>query len=131
LTALSPETYWPSKKPHFAGPAVISDPFWFEVQVRDRTPERVVTRGAAIDPNQMIEARVGRGFLAREVVGVVGAGGIGQRHQVEQRQRIGIEPIRRNPVAGKTAGAAVGDVARRRRLRILDVDQAAVGVEGL
>src|SRR4051812_19809416 len=33
LTALSPETYEPSKKPHFAGPAVISEPYWLELQV--------------------------------------------------------------------------------------------------
>ena len=34
LTALSPDTYEPSKKPHFAGPAVISDPYWLELHVR-------------------------------------------------------------------------------------------------
>src|SRR3954447_8915366 len=34
LTESSPETYEPSKKPHFAGPAVISDPYWLELHVR-------------------------------------------------------------------------------------------------
>ena len=34
LTELSPDTYEPSKKPHFAGPAVISDPYWLELHVR-------------------------------------------------------------------------------------------------
>src|SRR5262245_59891089 len=34
LTELSPDTYEPLKKPHFAGPAVISDPYWLDRQVR-------------------------------------------------------------------------------------------------
>src|SRR5215208_2316402 len=33
LTELSPDTYEPLKKPHFAGPAVISEPYWLERHV--------------------------------------------------------------------------------------------------
>jgi hypothetical protein len=33
LTELSEKMYEPSKKPHLAGPAVISEPYWFELNV--------------------------------------------------------------------------------------------------
>src|SRR5262245_25185439 len=41
FTELSEKMYEPSKKPHFAGPAVISDPYWFELNVC-RVPQNVL-----------------------------------------------------------------------------------------
>src|SRR4029077_179330 len=40
-TELSPETYDPSKNPHLAGPAVISDPYCDELHVRT-DPQRLL-----------------------------------------------------------------------------------------
>ena len=59
----------PLKKPQRAGPAVISEPYWFELNVRSTPQIAVAARRPVVERAAVVPARVLRRFLPREVVG--------------------------------------------------------------